>query len=446
MATRGKRRVDFAAGARRLYNGANACRCDDDRTTAHAATPMNPIDNAAPLRHPWRMVSGLGIAQIISWGSLFYAIGVLGPAMARDLGLSIAGVFGAYSAGMLVSGLAAPTIGRRLDRDGGRRWLAIGSVVAALALISIASARTGAEFYAAWVLGGVAMAMTLYDPGFITLAQHFGTRYRTAVTVLTLFGGFASTVFWPLSLYGLDHLGWRATLLAFAGLEILVCLPLHLALVPRRSPRHAAPTEKDARAEPRAPPPRDGRRLAALAAAFALNAFIAGALAAHMPGVLTATGLTAGEAVWAGALIGPMQVTGRLLEMGFGRHLPATRVGLLSLGLLVIALALLLAILLFPDFRATFAFAALYGVANGVITIVRGTAPAELFGREGYGALLGRIAAPTFVAKAVAPVGFAIALVPLAASGAIALLLALGIVSLAFFALAAHRAPRHTAA
>lgn len=407
---------------------------------------MNPLDRPAPLHHPWRMVSGLGIAQIISWGSLFYAIGVLSPAMARDLGLSTAGVFGAYSAGMLVSGLVAPAVGRRLDRDGGRRWLAIGSVVAALALIAIAMARSGAEFYAAWLLGGIAMAMTLYDPGFITLAQHFGTRYRTAVTVLTLFGGFASTVFWPLSLYGLDHLGWRTTLLAFAGLEILVCLPLHLVLVPRQAQRRDVPVADDAHATARAPQPRDLRRLGALAAAFALNAFIAGALAAHMPGVLAATGLTAAQAVWAGALIGPMQVTGRLLEMGFGRHLPATHVGLLSLGLLVIALTLLLAILFLPGYYATFAFAMLYGVANGVITIVRGTAPAELFGREGYGALLGRIAAPTFVAKAIAPVGFAVMLAPLSVSGAVALLLVLGIASLACFALAARRAPMRAAA
>jgi hypothetical protein len=168
--------------------------------------------------------------------------------------------------------------------------------------------------------------------------------------------------------------------------------------------------------------------------AFATNAFIAGALAAHMPGVLGSAGLTTTEAVWAGAVIGPMQVAGRLVEMGFGRNLRATSVGIIALVLLAAALALLLAIVVRPSLYAAFVFAALYGLANGVITIVRGTVPAELFGRDGFGTILGRLAAPAFVAKAAAPVAFAFALAGLAPAGAVTLLLAVGAVSLACFA------------
>jgi hypothetical protein len=389
------------------------------------------------------MLAALGVAQIVSWGSLFYAIGVLGPAMARDLGLSTAAVFGAFSFGMLVSGAVARPIGRLLDRDGGRRWLSIGSVVAALALAGLAAAQGPVTFYAAWALGGIAIAMTLYDPAFVTLAQHFGTNYRSAVTTLTLYGGFASTVFWPLSQYGLDHVGWRATMAAYAVLELAVCLPLHLRLVPRVARRALPPSRRpEAARAGRA----HGPRLVALACAFALNAFIAGSLAAHMPALLGAGGLTATQAVWAGALFGPMQVLGRVGEMAFGRHVAATRIGLLALGALVPTLALLLAMLYQPVLAAAFAFAALYGLANGVVTIVRGTAPAELFGREGYGELLGRIAAPSFVARAIAPVGFALATLPLGMAGGVATLLALAVASLAAFAIAARGSAARDAA
>jgi hypothetical protein len=387
------------------------------------------------------MVGGLGVAQIVSWGSLFYAIGVLAPAMGRDLGLSGPAVFGAYSTGMVASGLVSPAIGRAIDRDGGRRWLAIGSGVAALALLALAAARGPVSFYLAWVIGGVAMAMTLYDTGFMTLSQHFGTRYRTAVTVLTLYGGFASTVFWPLSLYGLEHVGWRATLAGFAVLQLGLCLPLHLVLVPRPGRARRAPEATVSAAS--APRP-DGRRLFALAAAFAVNAFIAGAMAAHMPSLLGAAGLSAAQAVWAGALFGPMQVAGRIGEMAFLRHWPATRVGFAALTAFAAALAMLVTVLVVPSLAQAFAFAALYGLANGVVTIVRGTAPAELFGRDGYGELLGRIAAPAFVAKAIAPVGFALALSALGARDSVALLAGLALLSLAAFVLAARARPRPT--
>lgn len=404
------------------------------------SSPPHDVREPPGLRHPWWMVGGLGIAQIVSWGSLFYAIGVLAPAMAADLGLSRSAVFGAYSLGMLMSGVVAPAIGRAIDRDGGRRWLAIGSLVAALALIWLAAARSGVEFFAAWLLAGLAMAMTLYDPGFATLAQHFGARYRTAVTVLTLYGGLASTVFWPLSLYGLEHFGWRITLAAFAVIEVAVCLPLHLWFIPREATR-SGPAETSSTSAA-SPPPRGDIRLAALSGAFALNGFIAGALAAHMPGMLGAAGLTAAQAVWAGALIGPMQVAGRLLEMGWGRRFRAASVGLAALSLLVVALLLLGFVMFFPELHLAFMFAALYGIANGVITIARGTVPAEMFGRAGYGALLGRIARPAFVARAIAPVAFALAVVPLAPWGAVAGLLLLAVLSLLAFAISLRRPRR----
>jgi MFS family permease len=247
---------------------------------------------------PWRLVPALGIAQIISWGALYYSITVLGAAIGADLALSPTGVFGAFSVGLLLSGLSAPHAGRAIDRYGGRRVLAVGSLVAACALFWLSRVQSPAAYYVAWCVAGVAMAMTLYDAAFATLSQHFGGSYRTALTALTLFGGFASTVFWPLSQVGLVHLGWRDTLAFFALLQVVLCLPLHWFLIPnpQRHTQSSLPSAAEAHrsvGRKRA----GGGRFVALASAFALNAFVFSALSAHMILLLRGIGMTANEAV-----------------------------------------------------------------------------------------------------------------------------------------------------
>ncbi len=179
-----------------------------------------------------RLIGALGITQIVSWGTLYYAIAVLGESMRGELGISSQTLFGAYSLCLLISALIAPAVGRAIDRHGGRRVMSLGSVVAAAALVAIANVHSTTALYAAWALAGVAMAMTMYDAAFATLSQHTGTAYRSALTALTLMGGLASTVFWPVSLKGLEWYGWRETMVFFAVLEIGVCLPLHYFLVP----------------------------------------------------------------------------------------------------------------------------------------------------------------------------------------------------------------------
>src|SRR5579862_7501614 len=181
----------------------------------------------------WRLVPALGLTQIISWGSLYYSIAVLGASMRAELGVSSTTLFAAYSASLLISALAAPLAGRSIDRYGGRAVMSAGSIIAASSLLWIAYAGSVATLFLSWGLAGLAMALTMYDAAFATLSQHAGTSYRTALTALTLMGGLASTVFWPLSLFGVDHVGWRATMLGFAALQLLVCLPLHWHFVPR---------------------------------------------------------------------------------------------------------------------------------------------------------------------------------------------------------------------
>ena len=296
------------------------------------ASPGNPRDP-----HLWRTVSALGIAQIISWGSLFYTIAVLGGAMRRELGVSDVVLFGSFTAGLFLSGLVSPFVGRQIDAHGGRRVLAGGSTLAALATAVLATAQGPFTMLVGWLTAGVAMAACLYDPAFATLHQITGTSYRRAVTALTLFGGFASTVFWPLSQYLLDEFGWRNAFAVYAGLHLLVCLPLHLMLVPRARVVH--PMVETAHVTTAAPAG-DGAVFTWLATALALAAFLASAMAAHIIDLLTATGLTARDAVLVGSLIGPMQVAGRIMEFSFGRHLRALAVGTLAFALMTAALAL----------------------------------------------------------------------------------------------------------
>src|SRR5450631_760766 len=324
----------------------------------------------------WRLVPALGITQIISWGTLYYSIAVLGASMRAELGISSPALFGAYSASLMIGAVVAPAVGRAIDRFGGRSVMSIGSIVAGIALLAIAHVHSVVALYAAWGLAGIAMAMTMYDAAFATLSQHSGTSYRTALTALTLMGGLASTVFWPTSLKGLEWVGWRDTLVFFALLQFLVCLPLHLAFVPRgaaaTSPAKAGAAHGDSAL------PARSRRIAfvALAAAFAFNGFIVSVLTVHLINILQRQGLTLETAVWIGSFFGPMQVAGRILEFLVGRRFASRTVGMLALGTLVVSICVLLA--LDGQIAVALLFAVLFGFSNGVVTIVRGTVPAEL--------------------------------------------------------------------
>jgi len=391
---------------------------------------------AAP--HLRARVSALGVAQIVSWGTLFYTIAVLGAAMRAETGVSDALLFGAFSAGLFVSGAASPAVGRWIDAGHARTALAAGSCVGALAMALLALAQGPVTLLAGWLVAGAAMALTLYDPAFAVLHTISGARYRRAVTALTLWGGFASTVFWPLSLWLQDGFGWRATFGVYAALHLAVCLPIHVASIPRGV---------RGKAERPAPPPaaaangRGGALFVWLAIALSGASFIASALSAHAIGLLTASGLTAADAVAIGALFGPMQVAGRIVEFTAGRNLRARSVGTLAFAMLAIALLLLSQVR--GVMLTALAFAALYGFSNGVMTIVRGTVPAELFGRNAFGALLGRLARPQLFARAIAPVALALCF-PFDPARTITLwlLVALGLASfIAYRKALRHRAP-----
>lgn len=364
-------------------------------TAERPAPSLDP--GAARVTFLWRRICALGVAQIVSWGTLFYTIAVLGAAMRADTGVDELWLFGSFTAGLFVSGIVSPLVGREIDLRGGRRVLVAGSLAGALACGVLAFAQGPATVLAGWTLAGVAMAGCLYDPAFATVHQIAGKAYRRAITAVTLFGGFASTVFWPLSQYLLDTVGWRMTFAIYAGLHLVLCLPVHWFGVPAG---RGAVTSTHA-SDPVRHHPHGGPVFIWLATALSLAAFIGSAVAAHLIGLLTATGLAARDAVLIGSLIGPMQVAGRIMEFAFNRHVRALAVGTFAFALMAVALAVFTQVQ--GIWIVALAFAIPYGWANGILTIVRGTVPAELFGHRDYGALLGRLAMPQFILKAVAP-------------------------------------------
>jgi MFS family permease len=385
-----------------------------------------PADLSLP-----RVVTALGIAQIVSWGTLFYTIAVLGPPMRAELGVGEVWLFGSFTAGLALSGLLSPAVGRAIDARGGRRVLAAGSVLGALATAALALAQGPLSVLGGWLLAGVAMSAALYDPAFATLHRIAGTAYRRCVTALTLFGGFASTVFWPLSQWLLEAQGWRFAFALYALLHVAVCLPLHRFGVPGEEPIRRSEV-----ATPVAAPSggtAHGGSFAWLATALALASFLGSALSAHLIGLLTESGLSLRDAVLVGACVGPMQVAGRIMEFAFLRRLTPLAVG--TLAFVVLAAAMLLFTQVRGLLLLALAFAVPYGWSNGVMTIVRGTVPEVLFGSQGYGGLLGRLARPQFVARASAPVAVALVLSLQHGRAAAPWLLAAG----GFFALFAYR-------
>jgi predicted MFS family arabinose efflux permease len=294
--------------------------------------------------------------------------------------------------------------------------------------------------YAVWAGLGAVMAATLYDPAFAVITRLFASNYRRAITTLTLFGGFASTVFWPLTQFLIAAFGWRHTLLVLALLNLVVCAPLHWWVLPGdggggRGRMTGPPAPGAFRAALRAP------LFYLLTLAFTGNALVFSATQVHLMSMLQEKQLSAASAALVGAMIGPMQVTGRVLELAFAGRLSASTVGILAMAFLPLSLWLLgVAGVQWP---LLVAFAVIYGIGNGAMTIVRGATAAELFGREAYGAINGAMAAPVIVAKAAGPLVAALLFAGLGGYDATLLvLIVVSAVSTAVFALST-RASRH---
>lgn len=383
------------------------------------------------VQQPSKTIGILAVTQILSWGSLYYAFTIVAPDIERDLALAPELVFGAFSWALLVAGLASTPTGILLDRYGGRYVMATGSLLCTLGLVWLSRCTSVASYYVAWTLIGVAMALTLYEAAFATINRKLEIGSRKAISTLTLFGGFASTVFWPLSAKLHTMLGWRDTYLLYGLIQLLICVPLHLWLGtdPARSKL------RDPVGAPRSHTLAEALRHQAfwmLALAFSANAFIFSAMSVHLIPLLGHLGASATLAVMLATLIGPMQVAGRIGEMTLGRNTPPQTVGKLTFSMLPAALLVL--VLFGSQAWAAASFCVLYGLSNGILTIVRGSVPQALFGRENYGAISGAIAGPSLLSKAAGPL--AAAAILRYDSGPLILLfvlLAMSVASLAFY-------------
>ncbi|MFM2120985.1 MAG: hypothetical protein RL722_2453 [Pseudomonadota bacterium] len=409
-----------------------------------SSTPVAPLSTplSAPLSAGRRgVVLRLGLAQTLAWASTYYLPAILARPMAAELGLTPGWVFAFFSGALLISAVVGPLAGRQIDRHGGRGLLMATSLVFALGLALLALAHGPLSLALGWAVLGLAMGAGLYEAGFASLVRLYGQGARNAITGITLLAGFASTVGWPLSGLMLEAWGWRGACLGWAGLHISLGLWLNSRLprlpdvpgvpgLPQRphpTPQaNLAPSSGGAAqdasgqgaqgalggeaAQP-APPtaalddsarltPAEARLAAVLlAAVFAAAWFTSTALAAHLPALLQAGGLSLAAAVGIGALVGPAQVAGRLLEFGWLRRLHP----LLSARLAALSHPVGAALVLALGAGWAAPFALLHGMGNGILTIAKGTLPLVLFGSGGYGARQGLITLPSRVAQAAAP-------------------------------------------
>jgi MFS family permease len=342
------------------------------------------------------IIVALGTTQTLAWASSYYLPAILADPIGRDLGVSSNWIFAAFSAALVISALLGPRVGRQIDLVGGRQVLSASNLTLAAGLALLGATYSIPVLVVAWLLLGIGMGFGLYDAAFAALGRIYGEAARGAITGITLIAGFASTVGWPLSAWGLDTIGWRNTCFAWAAAHILIGLPINFFMLPAVKGAKAAVASA---VKPQIP---IDRTMVLLAFTFAAAWSVTGAMAAHMPRILEAAGATTVQAVAAGALFGPAQVVARIIEASFlSRYHP-----LLSTRLACLTHPIGAAILAVAGGGASSAFAIFFGLGNGILTIARGTLPLAIFGPQNYGYRLGLIGAPARMAQAAAPLAF----------------------------------------
>ncbi|KQW37874.1 hypothetical protein ASC76_07285 [Rhizobacter sp. Root404] len=368
------------------------------------------------------------------WAALYYAFSSFVLPMQRAFGWSKPELMGALTLGLAVWGGATYAAGAAIDAGRGRALMTLGAVLAGVGFLVWSQIHSLPALYAAWALLGAAMAMTLYEPAFNILTKRFPERYREGITSLTLVGGFASTLSFPAAAWLIAHYDWRIALAVIGGVLLLLIAPLHawaLRGTPARAVRAAAhdpandSTLHEALRE---------RSFWLLTVTFTLYSFAAAAMWAHMMPAFAAKGRSEAQALAVVVWFGPAQVAGRFAYLGFGRWISARRLGLIVLAGLPVSLAIFA---LADQTAALLVFALLFGVANGLVTIVRGSLVPEFFGREHVGRISGAMTGISLLARASAPLATAWLLLALPGYRELLLVLAgVGVAAVAAFSMA----------
>ncbi|MFF2025081.1 MFS transporter [Streptomyces sp. NPDC058171] len=377
------------------------------------------MTGAGDRSRPRAVLPALCVTQITSWGIVYYAFFVLNPEITAATDWSTGATTAAFSLGLVVSGLAGIRVGRVLDHRGPRAVMTLGSVLGVLSLIVIAASPNLPVFYAGWALAGLAMAATFYQPAFAALTRWWAPDHIRALTVVTLAGGLASTVFAPLTAVLAEHLAWRQTYLVLAAVLAAVTIPAHaLAL---RAPWPPAPPAP-AHAAGGAGAVIRSRPFLVLAIVFTLSAFAVYAAVVALVPLLLERGYTTTEAAWALGLGGAGQTLGRMLYATLARRTGTTvRTAVLILlgGVTTAALALISG-----PYALVVAFSVLAGAVRGNLTLLQATAITDRWGATHYGRLSGILSAPAMTAAALAPFAGAALAAPLGGQPHLFLLLA----------------------
>ncbi|MBD8907660.1 MFS transporter [Methylorubrum zatmanii] len=367
------------------------------------------------------MITVIGLTQITGWGSSYYLLGVLAAPVAADTGWPLSWVVGGQTVGLLVAGLVSPFVGRRIDRHGGKPVLAASTLLLALGLVVLAAALSLPVYIGAWVFIGAGMGAGLYDAAFASLGRYFGRDARRAITIVTLFGGFASTLSWPVVALLVDRVGWRGASLGLAAVNVGFALPLLLTFLPRAPAREVATSNVHdvgaLRIEERP-------AFLLLATVLVLSGAVAAIVSVHLLTLLQAVGLTLASAVALGAVIGPSQVVARVIEAAGGeRHHPLWTL-LAAMMLVATGVAML-----WFEVRSVAAALVLYGAGNGVYSIARGTVPLTLFGPSRYAPIIGKLALASLLAQAATPPLAALLLERAGSASVLAVLLGLALMN-----------------
>ena len=355
-------------------------------------------------------VNALGITQITAWGTSYYCLGVLAKPIVADTGWPMTTVFLGFSVALLVMGFISTWVGRLIDRLGARAVMCVGTITVSVGLVALSQVHDVTSYLAVWIVLGVGMRCCLYDAAFAALVQVTPTRGRKAISYLTLYGAYASTVFWVIGHYLNEAYGWRGTLIAFAAINLAICLPLNWLGLARRDPPEGTAAPAATPASSPDGPVLEGRMrvvgIVLFALIMSLNGFVFGVISIQLVPLLEAAGLAGATAVWVASLKGHGQFAGRVVEIFFGRNLKAMTIA--RIAICVAPASLILLFLARGDLSQLVAFTLLIGASQGVITIVRGAVPLALFGAKGYGAVLGVIATPILLVNAFSPAIFAL--------------------------------------
>jgi MFS family permease len=361
---------------------------------------------------PWRkrpstILWVLSTGQLITWGLVYYTFPLFVAPMEKELGWSRNDLFGALSAGLMVAGLCSIPVGAWIDRGHGRKLMTGGSLLAAIMMFVWSRTQSLPVFYLVWLGLGACQSVTLYEPAFAVITRVYGPRFRQAIMVMTFVGGLASTFGIPFAQLLIDRIDWRPTLVVLAAINLGVALFIHWLFVPGPHEK-AVPIEHSpstATSRPKRGPLAMAVRVPAfwgLVVAFAGYGLAFSAMSFHLIPLLAERHVEIGVVMAIIALIGPMQVVGRVLLMAGQRHITAIQLGALIYFAFPIAMSMLAAGV--SDVYGLILFAIIYGVANGLVTILRGMAVPEFIGPQGYGVVSGALTMPTNVMRAAGPI------------------------------------------